>query len=401
MKITVLLSLFLAFSLLSKAQYRIMGTVVNGADSKPLQGASIFINGGSNGTLSDAAGNFLLQNVTVANFELVVSYVNYQTIVVKIAPENINKRFRIEMEPKPQELQEVVIGPVLKDGWQTWGKTFTDFFIGTSKNASQCTIKNPKDLRFRYDKKNETLRVTAVDKLIIINNELGLQIDYQLEEFRFQRKASMTTFYGYSSFKNIASKRSKKQQIWINKRREAYNGSLTHFIRAIYNNSTQNEGFEMRHLVRLRKEDSLLRPFYDSIMLGLHTVFDTTTYSMQLMKEGTFAKDPIIYVLGKQLVSCSSIRVYDTASKGWYLLFQNDLQLVYKNEFEKEEYAQQMGQITHARRYQTSILHLPNHRAVLIEKNGLYFDPLDLFSEGYIAWEKMAEMLPIDYQPGD
>ncbi|MCW3080553.1 carboxypeptidase-like regulatory domain-containing protein [Segetibacter sp.] len=393
--------LLLILPLLGISQLRLSGTVVNGIDGKPLQGASIFINNGSNGTVTNAEGKFTLTGIMANNFELVISFVNYQTIVVKITPENISKTFQIKMEPKPQELQEVVIGPALKDGWQVWGKTFTDYFIGTSKNASECTIKNPKVLKFRYDRKNQILKVTALDKLIILNNALGLQIDYQLEEFRYEGKARMMSFYGYSSFKKIPVKRSRKQQEWINKRREAYNGSMMHFIRSVYTNTTDQEGFELRHLIRLYKNDTLVRPYYDSIMAGLHTIFDTGHYSMQLMKEGTFSRDPIIYILGKQPLPCATIRVYDSTSKALYLLFQNNLQLVYKKEFEREEYAQQMGQKGVSRKSQTSILHLPNGRAVLIEKNGLYFDPLDLFSEGYLAWEKMAEMLPNDYEPGD
>jgi hypothetical protein len=401
MKVILPVFLLLIFPLLAISQNRVSGTVVNGSDGKPLPGASIFINNGSNGTVTDAEGKFNLAGITSSNFELVVSFVNYQTIVVKITPENIGKRFRIEMEPKPQELQEVVIGPILKDGWQVWGKTFTEYFIGTSKNASQCVIKNPKVLRFRYDKKNQVLKVTALDKMIILNNALGLQIDYQLEEFRYDGKARMMSFYGYSSFKKMTSKRSRKQEEWINKRREAYNGSMMHFIRSVYLNKTEQEGFELRQLIRLYKSDTLMRPYYDSIMAGLKTIFDPALYSMQLMKEGQFSRDPIIYILGKQSLPCDSIRTYDTTSKSWYLTFQNNLQLVYKKEFETDEYAQQMGQKGTSRKYQTSILHLPNRTAVLIEKNGLYFDPLDLFSEGYLGWEKMAEMLPNDYEPGD
>ncbi|MCW3112765.1 MAG: carboxypeptidase-like regulatory protein [Segetibacter sp.] len=401
MKVLVALGFFFVFPLFAIGQFHLSGTVVNGTDEKPLQGASVFINNGSIGTVTNAEGKFTLSAISVSNFELVISFVNYQTIVVKISPDNISKRFMIKMEPKPEELKEVVIGPVLKDGWATWGRTFTDMFLGTSKNATECVIKNPKVLRFRYDKKNRVLKVTSLDKLVIVNNALGLQIDYQLEEFRYEGKAQMITFYGYSSFKRMSTKRPRKQQDWIEKRREAYNGSMMHFIRSVYNNNTEHEGFELRQLIRLYKNDSLFRPYYDSIMKGINTIFDTAKYSIQLMKGGGFSKDPIIYALSKQPMSGSTIRVYDSASKAWYLIFQFNLQLVYKNEFEKEEYVAQSRPNTKTRQHETSILHLPNHRAVMVEKNGLYFDPLDLFSEGYLGWEKMAEMLPNDYEPGD
>ncbi len=391
---------FLGFSFFSTAQYEVSGTVVNGKDNTPLAGASVFINNASKGTTADAEGNFKLSGISVANFELVISFVNYQTLAVKITPENINKRFSIQMEPKPQELQEVVIGPVLKDGWQQWGKTFTDFFIGTSKNAGECIIKNPEVVRFRYNKKEQILRVTAVDKLQIENKALGLIIDYQLEEFRYEGKAGMISFYGYSSFKKMESKRKRKQQNWIDNRREAYNGSLMHFIRSVYNNNTEQEGFEIRQLIRLNKNDSAVQSYYDSIIHGYNTVFDTSLFAIQLMKTNNFAKDPVIYIIGKQPLATSAVRIYDTASKALYLYFRNNLQVLYKNGFEKEEYAQQSGLVRRGKQHQQSVLDLTNDRAVMIEKNGLY-EPLDIFSEGYIAWEKIAEMLPSDYEPGD
>ncbi|MBL7726556.1 MAG: hypothetical protein JNM68_02675 [Dinghuibacter sp.] len=36
-----------------------------------------------------------------------------------------------------------------------------------------------------------------------------------------------------------------------------------------------------------------------------------------------------------------------------------------------------------------------------IYANGSYFDPLQLFLDGYMGWEKMAELLPLEYEPGE
>ncbi len=46
---------------------------------------------------------------------------------------------------------------------------------------------------------------------------------------------------------------------------------------------------------------------------------------------------------------------------------------------------------------------LINDKPVEVQANGLYFNPLDLMSNGYWAWaEKIANMLPFDYElPAD
>jgi hypothetical protein len=50
---------------------------------------------------------------------------------------------------------------------------------------------------------------------------------------------------------------------------------------------------------------------------------------------------------------------------------------------------------------QVSTAYLINDEPLQIEKNGSYFDPMNLLSYGYWGWCKMAEMLPTDYQIGN
>jgi hypothetical protein len=37
---------------------------------------------------------------------------------------------------------------------------------------------------------------------------------------------------------------------------------------------------------------------------------------------------------------------------------------------------------------------------VLLEEMGNIIEPLDVLFEGYWGWEKLGDMLPLDYQPG-
>jgi hypothetical protein len=60
------------------------------------------------------------------------------------------------------------------------GGTFWDNFIGTTDNASSCTIVNRDAVPFHYDRKNKRLLVSAVEPLIIVNKALGYTIEYRL-----------------------------------------------------------------------------------------------------------------------------------------------------------------------------------------------------------------------------
>lgn len=48
--------------------------------------------------------------------------------------------------------------------------------------------------------------------------------------------------------------------------------------------------------------------------------------------------------------------------------------------------------------YQTSVIYLQTDE-VLLEPNGNIVEPLHVFFEGYWGWEKLGDMLPLDYQP--
>ncbi|HEX8331718.1 MAG TPA: carboxypeptidase-like regulatory domain-containing protein, partial [Segetibacter sp.] len=91
MKTALLLFICMFTSLCSLCAqpFQLRGVVVAEQDDKPLTGASVFINNASKGAITDGDGKFSLADIRYNTFELVVSYVGYETIVVNISPENI------------------------------------------------------------------------------------------------------------------------------------------------------------------------------------------------------------------------------------------------------------------------------------------------------------------------
>lgn len=381
--------------------YQLGGTIVNGEDEKPVEGASVFINNASGGTISVKDGSFVLSGIPFSKFELVISHISFETLVVPISSENISRRFKIQLAPKQAELQDVVVAPIEKDGWEKWGRLFTQNFIGTSDLANSCVLKNPKVLRFRYNKNTNLLSVTANDKLIIENKKLGYTIQYQLEEFIYNSRQRMTSYTGYCSFTPMQSGRDRKMENWRKARLEAYNGSVMHFMRSFHANTLSKDSFELRTLRRLYKKDTTTRALYDSLIKGnAASVLDTSRYAIQLMKASGGMGAPIVYIYGRQLLPADSIRWVDSTGNV-FMFFANDVQVHYKGELEKIEYVQQRLGSNLKPQKQHSLLFFVEDKPVVVERTGLYFNPLSVFLEDYWAWEKMAEMLPADYQPGD
>jgi hypothetical protein len=56
----------------------------------------------------------------------------------------------------------------------------------------------------------------------------------------------------------------------------------------------------------------------------------------------------------------------------------------------------QAGSYLHA-----SILYLVTPEPIFIQADGLYFEGLNLFTDGAMGWKKIANLLPWEYEPGN
>jgi TonB-linked SusC/RagA family outer membrane protein len=105
-KLFSMLMLFVLFSSVGFAQNRsITGTVRGADDGRPIPGASIKIKGTNQGTQTGVLGTFSINVPNTAEF-LVISYLGYQTLEVKIGSSNT---MNVSMVPTLSELNEVVV----------------------------------------------------------------------------------------------------------------------------------------------------------------------------------------------------------------------------------------------------------------------------------------------------
>ena len=247
--------LIILFFLLSvqvaTAQKILKGKIVIAGSAQPVASASVFINNTSIGTIANEQGEFVLEKIPTNKFDLIVSCMSYETNVQSIDINTVSAFLLIELKPKPVELHEVVIGGHNSEGWKKWGDFFIDNFIGTSSFAKETKIVNADSVHFWFNKKENALHVYANTPLIIENKALGYIIKYQLELFKYSFNDQSVLYFGYPLFQDMIFEK-KAQLIKCEKNRtEAYNGSLLHFIRSLYQNKLQEEGFEVRRLIKV------------------------------------------------------------------------------------------------------------------------------------------------------
>ena len=211
------------------SQRTIKGRVVNAVNGEPIPGSSVFINNSSKGMVSDRQGQFELNDIPVGKHDLIVSSIGYETNVFSFDAEKLPLQLKIEMQGKVRELENVTIEPSVEEGWDKWGRLFTENFIGGTPNALHCKIKTQKAIRFRYYKKSNRVIAFADEPVILENKALGYKISYQMEDFEVNFKSGVTYFAGYPFFEEMEKNRKK----WQRNRDRSYKGSMMHFVRSL------------------------------------------------------------------------------------------------------------------------------------------------------------------------
>jgi hypothetical protein len=387
------------------SQRTIKGRVVNAASGEPIPGSSVFINNSSKGMVSDRQGQFELNDIPVGKHDLIVSSIGYETNVFSFDAEKLPLQLKIEMQVKVRELENVTIEPSVEEGWDKWGRLFTENFIGGTPNALHCKIKNQKAIRFRYYKKSNRVIAFADEPVILENKALGYKISYQMENFEVNFKTGVTYFAGYPFFEEMEKNRKK----WQRNRDRSYKGSMMNFMRSLYQNNLASEGFEVRRMVRVpNTEKERVSKIYANAISNRTVRVNGNSVSVN--RSDSLNKDSINYydsvmqqkdygeVYGTALLTADSL-ILQTKGKYKVIFFTDYLYITYKNETEDREYLL-FHQESRSPAFQRSYIWLMNQHPIVIDANGSYFPPQEIFSMAYWGWEeKMANMLPLDYQP--
>jgi hypothetical protein len=350
----------MVYSHLAISQNLLRGKVVSEQTQAPISLVSVYLNNTTNGTVTDSEGIFYIKNVPPGKYKLVASSVGYITFTKIIDTRSADTDLTISLKPKADELQSVDVVSYDPEGWEKWGKLFTDLFIGTNPNAVLCRLMNPEITHFRMNRDN-TLTVIAKEPLKIVNDALGYEIQYKLETFEYDFTRRIVSYSGYALFKDLSISHPGRAEKYARKREESYDGSLMQFMRAFFMNKLELNGYEMR---------------------SLHTQSFPGTLSNT----------------GYRLISSDSVGfAVDSNTAGFY--FPDSLEITYTHKTIPNAYKRLSKQYKNET-FPVSQLLFVNKRPVFIISSGYYYGPEDLKITGFWAWwETTANMLPYDYWP--
>ena len=225
----------------------VRGRVLDHETKKPVDYASVYINGTFLGTSTNANGEFVLDVTSQPKRAIQISAVGYRSTSLNAAIEG--KYYELRLKKAMYEIQEVAIeSKSLTKERERCMKTFKDEFLGRSRNAKDCRIMNEEVITFNYHTNHDTLKAVAREPLVILNTALGYQLTYYLDKFELDKVHKTTSFSGNIIFNMdlVAEGQSRKE--YAGRRKKTYNGSCSHFFSALWLNKLSKEGFRLQEV---------------------------------------------------------------------------------------------------------------------------------------------------------
>ncbi|MDB5203203.1 MAG: hypothetical protein JWQ27_2612 [Ferruginibacter sp.] len=365
MKLFFVLTALCLFSFSSKSQnyYIVSGKVISTETGQALAGTSVFAQNTTIGTATDAEGNFKLY-LPNGGYDLVVTYSGYTTESRRVSTgDEGNKSLLFQLKQKEKEMAEVsvVATTEVKDGWEKYGSFFIDEFIGKTGNSKTSRLKNPEALKFYFSKKRNRLKVLATETLQIENQALGYNIKYSLDSFTHEYATETSLYTGYPLFEEMTATDSMQKGNWMLAREQAYQGSMLHFMRSLYNRNLKDEGFEVQFLVK--SNDRQIAVSLKDAYAALHYERDDSSKTVEILPNQT--EVGIIFNKEKPAPAFLAANPEEPAT------------------------------------FQFSVLSFKPQESIVIEENGYFYDQADLSISAYWTWDKMADLLPYDYHPAN
>lgn len=383
------------------AQNVITGRVLDSVSRAPVAYVNVYLANTTLGSTTDEQGVYTIGGIPDGRYDVVASFVGYHPVqwTVSLAGGE-SQKIAFLLSQDVIQLREVSVVADTADRAYNL-QVFKRSFLGETRDARQCMVRNLKDMYLYFDRTDRLLVGHARQPLVIENAALGYRIHYTLVKFEVDFKSNFQVYLGYPRFEVYTPRSPAEQRRWARARQRNYEGSFIHFIRSLQT-SELDQDFVVHELFRVPNRR---RPPEKKIALRLtylrRVVNDPNTASAVRR----VAQDSLDYYLDAasrpREIDSLGRRIEHPAqlldSTHQRLIYKGILHVIYKGEPEEMAYAQSQGR--QALRYQESRIHFIG-APITLYANGYYEDARDVYFEGYMGWaDKMANLLPLEYVP--
>lgn len=261
----IYLLVFLCLSSVVYSQNSISGWLKDTDTQEPVPYATVYIDGTTNGTVSDTDGFFELTNVSLP-YRLVLSHVTYNTRTIEIS-EKYTSSVNISLEKRKNVLNEIKVED--NDHRQYNIDYFKSKFLGSDIWGKQASIMNDSVLSFSKKEVKDTLsykvteqygdsttskiknresefRAYASSQIIVDMPKLGYMLHVDLVNFCIETSnnwVTKTSYLGYYYYQPYELDNTRKAKRIENNRKEAYYNSSQHFCRSLFSKTLARNGY--------------------------------------------------------------------------------------------------------------------------------------------------------------
>jgi CarboxypepD_reg-like domain len=357
----------------------IKGQVLDGKRKVPLANASVYINNTARGTFTNSNGEFILGPLQPGNYEVVASYVGFEALLYNVQLNNAGYKIRFELDERENQLRNILI--ISDETRRKYLELFKLTLLGITNAAKASRIKNIELVQFGATDDKDEFTAFADKELVIENPHLGYRIYFDIVDFMYNKKTGASYFYGYTRFENM---KEELRPAWIKRRKQVYEGSTMHFFRSLVKKQLDQEGFKVLQITEQK------------IPAGEKTGQQV----IRMNKEGGMSVNGSVMNIARTVTEDSLLLLYsDSVVKVHELLTKDGLRVTYKkNTLLKQEIQNNMILMAQPRDGSQAGLR-PREKPVLIDAYGRMLTPMRVFYDGVWAYERLANMLPDDYEP--
>ena len=354
----------LTHEMFSDEEYTLNGIVRDGKTGEGLAGAHVFLLESTVGTVTDEKGHFLLSDLPAGEYKVGVSMIGFRPYTLSVDVATVtDQSFDIDLNPQVYELDQVMVTGKRNRRWKKQLEQFKIQVIGDTDNAQHTDIVNPEVLNF-VQRKNILIAEAHVP-LIIENKATGYRIHYMLVHCAIQH--GLPQYKGIARFEEMEPKNDKQLRRWKKNRKQAYAGSFKHLLRTLA---------EKKSMAEVNKEGfyiARVAEFPENIQAYEQAIFKSKDTVDQIVEEKSDGPENLLRV--------------------------NDFLLItYERELESYRFVRNHMMQHRNPDVQRSSIELRSDSTVFNDK-GILYEAYDVVLHGYMGWERMAEMLPLDYIP--
>ncbi|MFK7845936.1 MAG: carboxypeptidase-like regulatory domain-containing protein [Rhodothermales bacterium] len=342
--------------------YALTGIVKDGETGEGLIGAHVFLLESTVGTVTGEEGMFSLAGLPAGEYKVGVSMIGFRpySMQVNVVTET-KKFFEITLTPQVYELDQLTVTGKQSKRWRKQLREFTLHVIGDSENAQETEIMNPEVLSFIQ--RRDILIAEAQAPLVIENNALGYRIYYTLVHCTIQH--GRPQYKGIARFEELTPKNKRQSRRWKKNREQAYNGSFKHLLRTLATvqdiKEIEREGFAITHA---NEFPETIRSYDRAIQRSKASIHDFVQKIPSTNENLLQVKDYLLITFSKELESNRYVQNY---------LMHNGNPDIQRSSIELRK------------------------DSTVFNDSGFLHDAYSVVLHGYMGWERMAELLPLDY----